>query len=179
MYGLSGSHRSGKTTLARLISDALKLPFVGTRTSHVFTRHKLDPNGVPTPQEREFIQWEILADAVSLWQNADHKQFISDRTPLDMIVYANALPNSEYYQRCIEYTNQFFGTIMIVQPAIKIVAEPNKALSGCDEFNSKIIRVCDCGELTSDTIILPESITDINHRFSYFLRNVVLRHLAK
>lgn len=160
MLGLSGSHRTGKTTLAK----ALGMPVICTQTSAVFARHGLSARDNLSASQRDFIQWEILNDAIKLWESAP-KGFVSDRTPLDMIVYANASPDSDYYRQCIGYTQQFFKTVIIIQPAIPIVDDPTKAITNCDEFNKKIIAV---GAVVN-AVVLPQNVLSVDKRTVWVL----------
>ena len=43
MIGLVGSHRTGKTTLARAFAEDSGIPFVETSTAEVFRRLGYDP----------------------------------------------------------------------------------------------------------------------------------------
>ena len=134
--GLCGAHRVGKTTLAQAISQAAKIPFLKTQTSHLFKKHGLDPAKPMAFQTRLSIQREILAAGEEVW-NQGTGPFITDRTPLDMAAYtlADVQGTTEldsqallrYLQGCLETTNQFFSTLIIIPPGIPLVAEPEKA----------------------------------------------------
>lgn len=134
--GLCGAHRVGKTTLAQAVSQATGIPFLKTHTSHIFQQHGLDPAKPMAFETRLAIQQEILAAGETVWLQ-ETNNFISDRTPLDMAAYTladihgtttiNETAFRQYLTNCIEKTNRFFSTLIIVPPGIPLVPEPGKA----------------------------------------------------
>lgn len=134
--GLCGAHRVGKTTLAQAVSHATGIPFLKTHTSHIFQQHGLDPAKPMAFDTRLAIQQDILAAGEAVWTQATGP-FISDRTPLDMAAYTladihgtTALDETafkQYLTACIEKTNRFFSTLIIVPPGIPLIPEPGKA----------------------------------------------------
>lgn len=152
--GLTGSHRTGKTSLAQVIANQTGLPFLKTSTSQVFQQHGLDP---ATPLEfntRLHIQQRVLTAAVEIWQTAP-KAFVTDRTPIDFMAYtlADIQGNTEvdfvqlesYLTQCFDITDQFFTQLVIIQPAIPLVYEPGKAALNkayMEHLNTIILGLC-------------------------------------
>jgi len=140
MIGLSGSHRTGKTTLAKMYAEMNGIDFVQTDSAGVFARMGLDPREDYPFAVRLDIQREILNDAALLYIGNKHQHgFITDRTPLDMLAYTTAdvqrsnltAEDSEafmkYQKECFDITNRHFVLVMVVQPGIPLVEARGKA----------------------------------------------------
>ncbi len=134
--GLFGSHRTGKTTLAREIAGKTAMDFVRTSTSEVFARNGLDPAEHLDFHSRIRIQHEVLEEAEKVWGVA-RGLFVTDRTPIDMMAYTmvdiggtSYVEFSElkkYIDRCYNVTNRFFSCLLFLEPGIPIVYEKGKA----------------------------------------------------
>ena len=170
--GLCGSHRTGKTTLAEEISQRTGIPFVRTSTSEVFREHGLDPSKPMEFDKRLWIQHKILDAAEKAW-NSGHKQFITDRTPLDMAAYtlADIQGSTEvdfgelegYLERCITVTNTCFQLLVLVQPGIPLVYETGKAALNegyLEHLNFLILGLCNDDRIKSTFICLRRDVTD-------------------
>src|SRR5690606_24761463 len=77
--------RSGKTTLAQAVAKELELPFVATSTSQVFKDLGLDPAKINNATDRQRVQDKILTTLEDQW--SEYPEFVTDRTPLDLIAY--------------------------------------------------------------------------------------------
>lgn len=138
MIGLVGAHRVGKTTLAKAYAEQTDIEFVQTDSTGVFKKYGMSPKVDYHFRERLFIQNKILEDAERRYKAAN-SDFITDRTPLDMLAYtladvqrenttmADAALLMDYIERCYEATNKHFASIIVVQPGIPIVDDPGKA----------------------------------------------------
>ncbi|HXX81356.1 MAG TPA: AAA family ATPase [Thermodesulfovibrionales bacterium] len=170
--GLCGSHRTGKTTLAEEISQRRGIPFVRTSTSDVFREHGLDPSEPMEIGRRLWIQHKILDAAEEAW-NSGHRQFITDRTPLDMAAYtlADVQGPTEvdfaelegYLDRCIRVTNAFFKLLVLVQPGIPLVYETGKAALNegyLEHLNFLILGLCNDDRIKSTFLYLHRNVTD-------------------
>jgi hypothetical protein len=170
--GLCGSHRTGKTTLAEEISQRTGIPFVKTSTTGVFREHGLDPSRPMEFHRRLWIQHKILDAAEKAW-NSGHRQFITDRTPLDMAAYtlADIQGSTEvdfgglegYLDRCIGVTNTFFQILVLVQPGIPLVYETGKAALNegyLEHLNFLILGLCNDDRIKSTFLSLPRDVTD-------------------
>lgn len=137
MLGLSGSHSTGKTTLAEAFAKVSGIPFVKGTTRHTYERLGLDPRANYPLDQRIEVQHEILKDYDALWASSPER-FISDRTPLDFMAYMLADVQREgvtkeqgeaivgYMNECYRVANTRFPVILIVQPGIPFVDEPGR-----------------------------------------------------
>lgn len=146
MIGLVGSHRVGKTTLALAFAKEQSLPFVQTDTVRVFQALGRDPKADYPLDERLAIQTAILEAVEMQYRHAQITRgplFITDRTPIDMAGYllaevsrttlvdspALAALVQSYVARCIEVSNTYFESLVLVQPGIPFAETPGKAPS--------------------------------------------------
>ena len=139
MIGLSGSHRVGKTTLAKRYSEEFGLPFVETNASGVYLELGLSPQIDYDFATTLVIQLAILESLLEAYAGQHGRNFITDRTPIDLLAYTMAdIRRSnvtsketdafmEYRQKCFEAANRYFAVIVIVQPGIPLVDDPTKA----------------------------------------------------
>lgn len=184
--GLSGAHRTGKTTLAIALADRLNIPFVRTTTSQVFAKLGLDPAEPMDFKTRLFVQHHVLESAEQVWQNSS-SPFVSDRTPIDMIAYTlgDIQGKTEvdfdllnlYIDRCFASTNQFFQNLVIIQPGIPLVYEEGKAALNAayiEHINVLVIGLCKDSRLKAqvfcnhrDATTLDVRILNILERFKY------------
>ena len=179
--GLCGSHRTGKTTLAEAISVKTGMPFVRTNTSGVFRKCGIDPAEAFDLNKRLWIQDKILKAAEIMW-DAEHKQFITDRTPLDMAAYTlgdilgstevNFIELEGYLSRCIEATNKFFRQLVLVQPGIPLVHEEGKAALNegyLEHLNFLVLGLCNDERIKSDLLCIPRHMKSIEDRAALIL----------
>jgi hypothetical protein len=180
--GLCGSHRTGKTTLAEIVSQRTGMPFVRTGTSEVFRQCGLDPSQPLDFDKRIWIQHRILDAAENIWSVAQGR-FVTDRTPLDMAAYtladihgttkANFRDLEVYLDRCFEATNRFFGTIVLIQPGIPLVHEEGKAALNegyLEHLNYLMIGLCNDERVSSRFFCLPREMKAIDDRVNSILR---------
>ena len=142
--GLSGAHRTGKTTLAQKYAQENDIVFVRTSGSEVFAMLGKDPKAEYPIGERLAIQEAILTAFTKQYQEAERRGgdggWISDRTPIDLASYmladvqrstvnspeVAALVNN-YVERCMKVASDHFAAIILVQPGIQTVEEQGKA----------------------------------------------------
>tara|TARA_B100002049_G_scaffold206735_1_gene167389 strand:- start:1254 stop:1859 length:606 start_codon:yes stop_codon:yes gene_type:complete len=137
MLGLTGAHRTGKTTLARAYAELADIPFIETNVGAIAQVMGI-PVDRPIPfASRMLLQQALLAHFTELFKEAGGV-FISDRTPLDLIAYTLADARnctsgvmevivSKYVTACLNLTDRYFGGVLILQPGIPIAAEEGKA----------------------------------------------------
>lgn len=136
--GLTGTHRTGKSTLARAYSLAEGVPFLETGATQVFLDMGLDPKVDYPLDTRLEIQKRIL-DSFDKQYSAAKYEFVTDRTPIDLMAYMladvqrqNTTPEqakkiTDYMVDCASVTNTHFTTLVVLQPGIPIVEEAGKA----------------------------------------------------
>jgi predicted ATPase len=177
--GLAGSHRTGKTSLAKAISQTTGVPFVETSTSAVFKHSGLHP---ATPLEfktRLWIQQRILQAAVAVWQTMPDA-FVTDRTPIDFMAYTLAdiqgatvvdfADLEEYLTHCFKITNQFFTKLVVVQPAIPLVPDDGKAALNkayMEHLNTIILGLCNDERLRCPAVTLTRQILSLEERVKW------------
>lgn len=149
MIGLSGAHRTGKTTLAMRFAQEQDIPFIRTSASEVYRQCGMDPAVDYPIGFRVSVQEAILHTFERQYAEAQKlsKLWIADRTPIDLASYMLAdiqratvaeqpvLANhiNDYVQRCLKATNRWFGIVVLVQPGIATVNAEGKALA-CPAF---------------------------------------------
>lgn len=175
--GLSGGHRTGKTTLARLFAEKHGIPFVYTSASETWKRMGLDPAERHPFALRLRVQQAILEDCRALYA-AQRETFITDRTPLDFLGYTYADINGriteeerallhDYERECFATLNLYFRMVVIVQPGIPIVEEPGKAVSEpayIDHLNHLMIGLSNDDRMTSAKFYIRKRDTSIESR---------------
>jgi hypothetical protein len=182
--GLCGSHRTGKTTLAEAIFQRTGMPFLKTVTSEVFQQCGIDPSGPMDFTKRLWIQHKILDSAEKMWQ-AEKKQFVTDRTPLDMMAYtlADIQGTTEvnfdelegYLGRCIDVTNTFFALLVLVQPGIPLMHEEGKAALNegyLEHLNYVILGLCNDDRVRGACVYLHRSLTSLDDRVNTVLNEL-------
>jgi hypothetical protein len=174
--GLCGAHRVGKTTLAEAIARALHIPFLKTRTSHLFEQHGLDP-AKPMPfATRLMIQQEILAAGEQVWSQ-ESGLFVSDRTPLDMAAYTlgdiqgtTKVDNdsfTRYLNDCLVKTNRHFSTLIIVPPGIPLILEPGKAAlheAYIEHIHTLVVGLCHDARISARIHCLGRDVLSLDDR---------------
>lgn len=139
MIGLVGSHRVGKTTLAKQYAEKEGIKFVETSVSAIWRELGYDPAVTYDFETRLTVQEEILVRIDAMLAHYAGIDFITDRTPLDMAAYllgdaiGDRVPDhlqkrvKQYVQDCFDSTNKRFGVVCLVQPGIPILFEEGKA----------------------------------------------------
>ena len=176
---LTGSHRSGKTTLARAFAQYEGIPFVQTTASAVFESLGLSPSETLTMSKRLLVQRKILEEFERLYRSAKSRVFITDRSPIDLIGYTmveigqkpigakNERELYKYIDDCIDVLNRHFSTIVIVSPAIPLVAEEGKASLSkpfIDHLAYVLEGVCAMPNITAGTFRIPRKMIDLSDR---------------
>lgn len=142
LIGLCGSHRTGKTSLARAYADKYEITFIETSVSAIFRELGHDPAASFDFKTRLDIQ-EVILDRLDevYGKLSPSAMAITDRTPIDMLAYTMAeaigpvvtekqqARFARYVERCLEVTNRRFSTIVLLQPGLPLVYEEGKALN--------------------------------------------------
>jgi len=157
------------------------MPFVKTSTSEIFMEHGLDPSKPIKFAKRIWIQQKILDAAEKVW-HAEQRQFITDRTPLDMAAYTladvqgstevNRAELEGYLGRCFEVTNRFFRLLVLIQPGIPLIHEEGKAALNegyLEHLNYLILGLCNDQRIKSAFLCLPRDVRGIRDRVDAIL----------
>lgn len=178
--GLTGAHRTGKTTLARGLAEKLGIEFIETSASSVFKLMGLDPAKTYDFSTRLTIQENILESFEAVYAEHSAKSLcVTDRTPLDLMAYTLAeaigetvLPEDQarltkYMDRCIEVTNRRFCGLVVVQPGIALVQEEGKAALNngyIEHLNAIVLGLSVDERVKVPHFYLPRSMTAIKDR---------------
>jgi nicotinamide riboside kinase len=136
-FGFAGAHRTGKTTLAKLVAEDLKMTFHDASVSKIMREAGINAVGnVPLEarvEAQEFLLRRYLKDLQ--WAP---RPLVTDRTPLDMIGYMLGeitMHNTDaklgariqnYVEECLGATLVHFDTIIVVRPLTTYVEDPDK-----------------------------------------------------
>lgn len=182
--GLTGSHRTGKTTLAKAYGEKHETHVCLTSASGVFKTLGFDPQKDYPIEIRMDIQEAILKDFARQYKEASDisgRSFITDRTPVDLMAYAladisrNKLSDemeerfSKYFRSCIDLCNIYFSTLVVVKPGIPLVEDATKAPIGNAyiEHLSQIIMGLTVDErITAMHYYIPTHITELERRIA-------------
>jgi len=143
--------------------------------------HGLDPSKPIKFAKRIWIQQKILDAAEKVW-HAEQRQFITDRTPLDMAAYTladvqgstevNRAELEGYLGRCFEVTNRFFRLLVLIQPGIPLIHEEGKAALNegyLEHLNYLILGLCNDQRIKSAFLCLPRDVRGIRDRVDAIL----------
>lgn len=179
--GLCGSHRSGKSTLARAYAEKRGIQFVETSVSAIWRSLGYDPAKEYDFATRLMVQEEILKRVDAIYAKYAGLDFITDRTPLDMAAYTlgdaigDRVPAdcqvrlANYVNACFDVTNRRFGMVLLIQPGIPLVDAPGKAAMNVgyiEHLNSLILGLTVDERLTSFHYYMPRGIVKHEDRLS-------------
>lgn len=152
LIGLTGSHRTGKTTLARRFAEVSGYSLVETSTSAILRNVDIDPRE-DYPLERRLLIQRYLLDCLE-GEYVSHRNFaITDRTPIDLLAYLLADVRrtnvtdkvgqqvERYIADCYQVTRENFAGVVIVQPGIPVVEDESKA-PGVASYMEHINLLC-------------------------------------
>lgn len=195
MIGLTGAHRTGKTTLAEAFAQAVGIAFVRTSGSEVFRIIGRDPKAEYPIEERIAIQEGILYAFEKQYAHAASVSpvFVADRCPIDLAGYMLAdvqrstlagdpdvaVMVNDYVRRCLESTNRWFGTVVLVQPGIALVEAEGKApacLAFMEHLNALQAGLLVDERFESLHFMMPRRVTNLAQRVEA-LRNASLSAL--
>ncbi len=194
MIGLSGSHRCGKTTLAKAYAEKHGLFFLETSASAIFREFDLDPAVTYNFDVRLMIQQIILERFdLAYAKHAGDSKVITDRTPLDLLAYTlgdvsgqTLRPDQEavlqrYISDCFDVANKRFATVLVIQPGIPLVYEEGKAAMSAgyiEHLNSLILGLSVDERLKSLHYYMPRYLTGLEDRLQA-LHNVIDRGVKR
>lgn len=182
MLGLTGSHRTGKSTLAKAFAEMNDMAFVDSNITRVHERLGLKP-GPHLPFEKRLKVQRLILDAFTERYAQQQTSFITDRTPIDFAAYMladakgqgedEAIEVMSYVADCIEVANTYFHTLVLVSPGIPYVEEEGKPvldLGYQEQVHSLIAGVMCEPALVTDVNVLPRSMTDADERLEKLTR---------
>jgi nicotinamide riboside kinase len=176
---LVGAHRTGKTTLAKAFALKSGVTFLETSVSAINRELGFDLTKEHSFAERLAHQELILERIDAIYARHAGEDYITDRSPLDMIAYtmAEAINDrvaeedqgrfARYVQNCIDVTNRRFGILMLVQPGIPVIAEEGKAIANAayiEHLNSIILGLTVDERVKPIHFYIPRKMTGLKER---------------
>lgn len=140
LYGLTGSHRSGKTSLARAVAEELDIEFYETSISKTAKEFGYDAVSDLTLTERLHLQTLLLDNHIKEISKRG-RPLITDRTPLDFCGYLaceftmnnGRLVTPEtlnlavtFMEKCLQATKDYYDFIFYLAPLSDYVVEDGK-----------------------------------------------------
>lgn len=155
LVGLTGTHCTGKTTLAKTVADEFGYGFIRTSISDVLKGLGKDPAVRMTIRERIDAQMAILDRLNEQWDQALKSPdmiWIADRTPVDLMAYMTAdvdayspmtaeeASDFDLAMKATEKSIRKFDLIVQVQMGIPLVSDPEGKLraSHCPIYRTKL-----------------------------------------
>ncbi|NKX37736.1 AAA family ATPase [Rhodobacteraceae bacterium R_SAG4] len=89
IFGIAGASGTGKTTLGRMVGDALDIPFQPTSITNMAAKAGFDPVSKISLNDRLILQ-ESMLDQMETLLASFKTPVILDRTPLDLVGYMMA-----------------------------------------------------------------------------------------
>lgn len=184
--GLTGSHRTGKTTIAAAISQANEMPFVVSSASMIAAELGIDLTKPLTFVQRLMFQERLLFMYEAMY-SVQPGWFVTDRTPLDLAAYLiadvpNDLADPEqimrvrlYIERCFAVTNSYFALVVQIQPGIPYIFEAGKPLENQayqEAINTIILGLVYDTRLTSQIDVFDRELTSLEDRIESFAGRV-------
>lgn len=174
-YGLIGAHRTGKTTSAKKFAIPPHVQYLEIATSPMLVEMGYNARDQYDIGTRLLIQEQLLDRVEPLYANAPCS--ITDRTPLDFLIYMQAdivrdFPQEleerfeKYYLRCVQMYFDYFLCGCVIQPGIPIVddlksAPPSKAY--IYHLNTLAVGIAE----KLNICVMPDTILGLGERDEY------------
>ena len=179
LFGLVGASRTGKTTLAKAVAEDLSILYQPASITEMAKSHGFDAVAPMSLRDRVNLQFLLLEDYLDLLDRTA-RPAILDRTPIDMIGYllAEFDMNSHlkveqetldsaaaYLDLCIQATERFFDTLVIVGPLENYVEEEGKpALNAAFQWHTQLVMEGAAQRVRRPTIVFRMNRTDFEER---------------
>lgn len=139
-FGISGAHKSGKTTLAKAVADKWGLKYIDVNLSSVNRAFGASPNEIIPFARRLEIQRNMVSHCINLFSEAE-ENYISDRTFIDVAAYTlSYMPHvvsdieSETVKlivdQCYRAQVAFFDKTIIIGNSFDIAPHPDNSGKG-------------------------------------------------
>lgn len=133
---LSGPHRTGKSTLAKLFAEENGFTFVQSNASQIFRDMGFSVDQNLTFDQRMTLQERIFDDHIDAIKAANNP-WITDRSTLDFAVYLMAEWGKfaigeddnrllAYVEKCINVASWTYPIMVMIDPGIPYVEEEGK-----------------------------------------------------
>lgn len=179
MLGLLGSHRVGKSTLAKAFSESSGALNVKMDVGALQRELGYDSSNQSYDFDtRMKIQEHLLKRFGEIYTSFKGMSAVCDRTPLDLIGYTMLAVNDtltdaqserlmRYVDDCINMTNEHFTALVLLQPGIPLSTAETSAKS-CPALMEKLNMIY-LGVITDERTVvphfyIPRSMVSLNHR---------------
>lgn len=140
LFGISGAHRTGKSTLAKAVAEELGIDYIPTSIGEVAQRYGFDPVAPMTLHQRVALQMHLLEDHLELIDGLKGPAIL-DRTPIDFVGYLLAEFHMQshllcddkhleaahrYVDLCLKATRTRYDFLFVTCPLPDYKEEPGK-----------------------------------------------------
>lgn len=133
-FGISGAHKSGKTTLAKHVAAKWNMKYIDMRLSDVLRAFGATPNEIIPFAERLHIQQNMVKHCINILDDAE-ENYITDRTFIDVAAYTlsympHAISDIEsetvklIVSQCYHAQSAFFDKLIVVGNSFEPPKEP-------------------------------------------------------
>ena len=179
IIGLTGAHRSGKSTLAKAVAEDLGITFLPQSFGEAARRHGVDAVAPMTLLDRVSIQEKILEDHAVMVR--DIKGIILvDRTPVDYLAYLLGEFHMQshlsvdpavlervhtYKERALDVVDSYYESLFVVQPLDHYAVEEGKpAFNRAYQDHIQLLIDGACMNLEGTVTINWVNVTDLEER---------------
>lgn len=183
LLGLVGCHRVGKTTLAKAFALNTGAKFIETSIYQWGLEIGLDASSSNLNFDDRMTLQEHLLKRLNqtLDQAALDIDGITDRTPLDLLIYtminvqaetvsdANFARLQRYVQACFDSTNKHFLAVVAIQPGIVIEESAGKGSTNrayMEHLNTLVLGFINDERLKISRFYIPRNVLTITRRLS-------------
>jgi hypothetical protein len=179
MLGLLGSHRVGKSTLAKAFAMKTGALNIEMNISKIQKEIGYDSSNQSYDFDtRMIIQEHVLKRLEEIYAEYQGEDAVCDRTPLDLVGYtmlavSDSLSEAQgerllrYIEDCITLTNKVFTAIVLVQPGIPLseaVTSAKSNLGLMEKLNLIYLGLITDERTTVPHFYIPKDMTNLDHR---------------
>lgn len=180
---LAGSHRTGKSTLAKAFAAKTGWTYLPSQAGQVFVDMGVKVAHDVAPELRLEIQEEILRRHEAAYSAHAGRPWISDRSPFDSAAYTvldllhlihprHYSRVLSYVERCFDVANRHCSAIVLVQPGIPFVAEEGKMPPNelfVEAMNTQVWGLLGDRRLTAKAAFIRRDVTDLQERLEHLM----------
>jgi len=180
MLGLTGAHRAGKTTLAKLFSEKIGIPFV--TLPPVVKQMGMTPGEIDNFEMRLKVQHAYLDEAEAAYKGQP-TIFITDRTPLDLAAFLLGEVNQNmpqahidqtvaYVNRAVALTSTTFSSILHIPAVLPYEVHPDKPPMNAAyqmQFENLVRGLLLHPAMSAHYYLMAPHIIDLQDRFSVLM----------
>lgn len=179
-FGITGAHKSGKTTLAKHVASKWRMKYIDMRLSDVLRAFGASPNEIIPFAQRLHIQQNMVKHCINLLDEAE-ENYITDRSFIDVAAYTlsympHAISDIEsesvklIINQCYHAQSAFFDKLIVVgngfEPPKEPTAHEKAAFSWAWNFQLQAIikGLVLNGQMKCPVNFIPDSLTSMAAR---------------